>query len=209
MRTVGQEIVKCAALTLIVSTFLYSAPSFAALVDPSKWANVNLETMVKNFSESIPSLMQFVTALAYVMGMYFIVEGILKLKKYGETRTSGSEASLKSPLIFLGVGGALLYLPTSVQVGFTTFWLDPTPYAYVTDTTDAWTQLIQSIFMIVQLIGTIAFIRGLIILSHIGGQSSQPGSFGKAMAHIVGGILCINIYQFIQAVTNTLALGQI
>ncbi len=69
--------------------------------------------------------------------------------------------------------------------------------------------LIKACFMIVQLIGVIAFIRGLVLLTHIGHGHGQQGSVGKAAAHIIAGILCINLYQFLQVVFNTLALGQI
>jgi intracellular multiplication protein IcmC len=203
-----KQLKKLALFTLAIAALCFSPMLFAAT--PTQSAIPDLATMITNLSKAIPNLMQFVTALAYVMGMYFVVEGIIKLKKYGESRAGMSgEGNLKGPMMYLGVGAALMFLPSSVQVGMSTFWENPTPYAYVTDTLDPWSMLIQNIFLIIQLIGTIAFIRGLIILSHVGGQGSQPGAFGKAMAHIIGGVLCINIYQFIQAVLNTLALGQI
>ena len=46
-------------------------------------------------------------------------------------------------------------------------------------------------------------------MSHMGEGKEQGATFGKAMAHIVGGILCINMYQFLQVIFNTLALGQV
>lgn len=191
---------------------LLKALTVAALAGGSNFAyalEVNVGTLLENFSQTVPQLMQLVTAFAYVMGMFMIYRGILELKKFGEQRTQmSSQHELKVPLILIAVGTALLYLPTSVQTGLTTFWSEPNPYAYQTDATDQWTTLINNCFMIIQLVGTIAFIRGLIILSHLAGHG-QPGNFGKGMAHIIGGILCINIYEFVHAVINTLALGQI
>ena len=171
--------------------------------------DVDAEAVLLNLSKAFPELMRLVTAIAYVMGMFMIIRGVAGLKEYGESRASRADHhSLKGALTLLICGTLLLYLPSSVQTGLSTFWTDPNPYAYDTGTHDSWFDFTQSIFLIVQLIGTIAFIRGLVIMSHMG-QSHSQSNFGKAMAHIVGGILCINLYQFIQVILNTLNLGQI
>lgn len=180
----------------------YSAIVFAQVVPDAG-------TMIENLAKALPNLMRLVTALAYVMGFFFVVKGIMELKHHGEARSMMSrEHSLARPLIYIGVGAALIYLPSSVQTGLSTFWTDPNPYAYVTQATDPWSELMNACFMIFQLLGVIAFIRGLIILTRVGGHQGQPGTLGRAVTHIIGGILLINMYQFIQVVTNTLALGQ-
>ncbi|SRR5579883_2401833 len=189
------------SFAIFYAPILFAAPSFPDAV-----------TMLENFAKSIPDLMMFVTALAYVMGMWFIVKGLLSLKQYGESRTQGSsQHELKGPMIYLFVGAALLYLPTTVMYSTNTFWITTTPYAYqdALDQTDPWQDLIYTVFQVVELIGVIAFIRGLIILTHLGQGSAQPGSFGRAMAHIIGGIFCINIYFFIQTILNTLSLAKV
>lgn len=175
-------------------------------VNPS---NLNAATFITNFGKTIPNLMQLVTAIAYVMGMFFVVNGLFHLKKYGEQRSqASSEAHLKGPILYLLVGAALLYLPTTVRVGFATFWTNPLPYQYDTDQSGAWADLLKAGFMIIQLIGIISFIRGLVMLTHLGGAGGQQqGTLGKALAHIIAGILCIDMYDFLQTVFNTLALG--
>ncbi len=172
-------------------------------------ANINAASFLTNLSKSIPNLMQLVTATAYVMGMFFVINGLFHLKKYGEQRSQMStEAHLKGPIIYLFVGAALLYLPTTVRVGFSTFWTQPFPYGYQTDQNGAWAQLTKASFMIMQLIGTISLIRGLVILTHLGGAGGQQhGTLGKALAHIIAGILLIDLYDFLKTVLNTLALG--
>lgn len=171
--------------------------------------NLNAATFITNFSKTIPHLMQLVTAVAYVMGMFFLVNGLFHLKKYGEQRSQASgEAHLKGPILYLFVGAALLYLPTTVRVGMSTFWVNPFPYQYDTDQSGAWADLLKASFMIIQLIGIISFIRGLVMLTHLGGAGGQQqGTLGKAFAHIIAGVLCIDLYDFLQTVFNTLALG--
>lgn len=201
-----KEFIKTTIAYSLTAFVLYSTGSYAAIsITP------NLATMVQNLSKTIPNLMSLVTAVAYVMGMFFMVKAIFTLKNWGEQRSMHShesEKTLMSALVVLFVGAALFYLPTMVQAGLTTFWTDPTPYAYEDDSSDPWMAMLKAVFLIVQLIGTIAFIRGLVILSHVG-RGGERGAVGKAMTHMIGGILCINLYGFLQAVFNTLALGQI
>ena len=185
---------------------------FAALLAHPVYAEVTsaptAADMIQNIADQIPSLMRFVAALAYVMGMYFIFFAILKLKQYGEMRTMmASQHSLKGPIIYLIVGALLIYLPSSIQMGTSTFWAHSSPYEYVGAESDQWASLLKACILVVQLFGTIAFIRGLVLLSHMGGHGGQPGMFGKAMTHVIGGIFCINIYAFVQMVLATLGLN--
>lgn len=191
------------ATVLFVVATVFSAQVFAAPVPDAG-------TMLANFAQTIPNLMKLVTAIAYVMGMAMIVKGVLGLKQFGEARTMmSSQHELKGPLAAILVGAALLYLPSSVQVGLNTFWTNPNPYGYLQDKmSDPWSGIIQDGYMIVQLVGTIAFIRGLLMLTHASGHHAQPGTLGKAMAYIISGVLCINLYEFINVINNTLSLGQ-
>lgn len=192
----------CYLLLIIAACFVMIIPAYAA--DGSVTNLISAQTMLVNLAKQIPNLMSLVTALAYLMGMVFIFQGILKLKHAGEMRTMMSqEHGLAGPLILIAVGAMLLYFPTTVQIGMSTFWTNPNPYGYVAQK-DQWHQFINVCFLIVQFIGTISFIRGLVILSHLGGHGGQPGQFGKAMTHIIGGIFAINIYQFVQVVFGTL-----
>jgi intracellular multiplication protein IcmC len=189
---------------------LKTSSVFLALLLWSQAASAapDIASMLQNVATNVPSVMALVTASAYVMGMFFIYKGILGLKDFGESRTMmSSQHSLKGPLILMAVGAALLYLPTSVQVGMNTFWSDPNPYGYVQATDDQWSTLYQDCFLIIQLIGTVAFIRGLVLMTHLGGQQGQPGTFGKAMSHLIAGAVLINLYDFINAVYSTLGLS--
>src|SRR5262245_18604375 len=96
------------------------------------------------------------------------------------------EHSLMTPILYIVIVAMLIYLPTSVQVGIRTFWVNPNPYGY-TEQQDQWTQFINVCLLIVQFIGTIAFIRGLVILSHLGGHGGQKG-LSQGLTHIIGGI---------------------
>jgi intracellular multiplication protein IcmC len=201
------------------STFLASpfnkkiivASAFLILLMPclaNAATQTDAATMMVNFAKTVPNLMRMVTALAYVMGMYLVFQGILGLKQYGEQRTMMSSShELKGPIIMIFVGAALIYLPSTVVASFNTFWTDGSPLAYIPKSKDQFSIVYQNGYLIVQLIGTIAFIRGLMTLTQLGGHhNSQPGTFGKAIAYIVSGIFCINLNGFLTVIGNTLGV---
>lgn len=169
--------------------------------------SVSAAEMIKNIATQLPNLTKLITGVAYIIGMYFIISGVMRLKHMGEMRTMMShEHSVKGPIIFIIIGAMLLYLPSTVQVGLTSFWLEPNPYGYL-ESEDQWADLISACFTIIQLVGVVAFIRGLIILTQMAHQSGgQHSVFGKGLTHIIGGILCINMYQFVQVIMVTLGL---
>ena len=191
-------------LVSLVAVFLYFFFSTAYAGDVTV---INAGDMLKRITDQFPSLMRMVTAFAYVAGFYFTFAGIVKMKHLGESRTMMSrEHSVAGPLIYLFVGAALIYLPSAVDTGMSTFWSEPNPYGYL-DEDDQWSGIILACFSAVQLFGTIAFIRGLIILSHLAGQGGgQQQSLGKGLTHIVGGIFCINIYEFVKVVLATIGV---
>ena len=202
-----KELIK-ASRVLLAASLLVALPVFAATGSSGTSSNVQsltAGTLLQNLADQIPYLTKMLTAIAYVTGMYLVIMGTIQLKHFGESRTMMSrEHGLTGPIAYLVTGAALLYVPTSVQVGMSTFWTNPNPYGYNEGPDNQWTTFINDCYLIVQLVGTIAFIRGLIVLSTIG--SSQHGTFAKGMTLLVGGVLCINIYQFVQVILVTLGI---
>lgn len=173
---------------------------------PANASSVNAQTMLQNIATQIPNLMSLVTAIAYVLGMIMIIHGVIQLKHAGESRTMMSrEHSLTGPIIYIVTGTALLYIPSAVSVGTSTFWGESNPMAPATPQ-DQFGDFMKIVYLIVQFIGTIAFIRGMVILSHLGGQGGQQGALSKGILHIIGGIFCINIAQFTQVIMATLGI---
>lgn len=181
---------------------VFCSPAYAFQIDLSKTSAV---TIINNLATQIPYLMRLVTGIAYIMGLVFIIIGVFRMKHLGEMRTMMShEHSIKTPLIYLMIGTALLYFPTTIDVALSTFWSQPNPYGYK-ENKGQWDSFFQSVFLILQLVGTIAVIRGFLILTQLGSQGQHGGgAFGKGITHIVGGIFCINMYQFIKAIMELL-----
>lgn len=202
-----KTILNASRILLLLVTIFYIMPVFAQDANTdSGISTLSAQDMLVNIAHQVPSIMKMVTAIAYVFGMALIFQGLLKLKHAGESRTMMShEHSLMGPIVLILVGTMLLYIPTAVQVGTSTFWATPNPYGYDVKLNDQWMQFINDCFLIIQLVGTIAFIRGLVMLSHLAERSGQ-GVFGKGLTHIIGGIFCINIYQVVQVIMITLGI---
>lgn len=180
---------------------IFFAPSFALAQTP------DAGTIINNIITQVPSLMALVTASAFIMGIFMIIVAIMKFKHIGELRTMMShEHSVMEPLVIITVGSLLVYIPSTIWTGLNTFFADANPYAYQ-PTSDTYSQAIQAVIIVLQLFGTIALIRGLVILSHLGGRGGHgDGGLGKGLTHIIGGLFCVNIYEFVQIINNTLGV---
>ena len=65
---------------------------------------------------------------------------------------------------------------------------------------------VTPILGVIQIIGIISFIRGWVMLAKATNPGQQPGAISKGITHVVGGILAVNIYTFIEVVYQTLGL---
>lgn len=183
----------------------YTASAFATSSSYNVSA-ISAQDMLSNIAEQLPDLMRLITAFSYLMGFFFIYRGMAKLKAHGESRTMMSgEHHLSEPMAYLVIGSFLLFLPSAVEVGLSSFWTNPNPYGYL-DQQDSWGEFLGVCYSVVQFVGVLALIRGLVILSHAVGRGGGQDTFGKGMTHVVGGILCINVYQVVQAILTTLGI---
>lgn len=196
---------KLIPVVLMFLALMQSAISYAVTGSSPGSGVPNAQEMLENISAQIPQLEGLVLALCYILGVAFLFGAILKLKHYGEQRSMmSSQGGLGGALLYLFVGTLILYLPTTVQISTSTFWTTPCSYCYPTSEDSPFNEFFDVVFSVVKFVGLISFVRGLVILSHVG-EHSQKG-FGLAMTHIIGGILCMNIGSFIQTIFVTLGI---
>lgn len=170
----------------------------------------DIQQMFMNIGQSLPPIWSMIVGLSYVFGMFFMLRGVYALKVYGDMRTQmSSSSSIKTPLIMFTVGTALMFLPTTRAVMLTTIFAysDPMPLSYFTSNPIWSGQTTQILLQIVQLVGLIAFVRGWVYLAQT--QSHNPGqhTFGKAVTHIIGGIVAINIEGTREVLMGTLGIS--
>jgi intracellular multiplication protein IcmC len=180
--------------------------AFAQTPGSGSASPINIDQMLANIQAQMPYLTQLVTGFAYIAGFFFIFSGIYKLREYGEARTMTSmQTDLRRPMIAVVTGACLIYVPSIISVGFVTVYGDNSVMQYQGGST-GWDEMAETIIQIVYFIGGVAFIRGLFKLHHAGSAQQQQGELGKGIAHIVGGILAMNIVAVTNIMFTTLGI---
>lgn len=167
-----------------------------ALLTQTVTANAGVINILINLQSSLWPMWKLMNGFAYLLGIGFFFKALYHLKIYGELRTMmASQTSLKQPLTYMAVGLAFIYLPTTISIALTSTYGDGNimPYAKWTGSSEKYGEEgMKAIFTFIQFVGGIAFIRGLLILTKSVQQGAQK-QFGKAMTHIFGGIMGLNI----------------
>lgn len=174
----------------------------------------NQVDVLRNIAQTLEPVERMLTGMAYLMGLAFAFKAIYSLKVYGEARTMmASNASLKEPVTYLFISAVFLYLPKMMAVLLLSTFGDSNvlSYAPLNSSNSSMEALFGSgspvgrpLTMIIQVIGVIAFIRGWVLVGRGAGQGGQPGTTGKGLMHVFGGILAINIVKTLEIINNTL-----
>ena len=91
-----------------------------ALAAPSLWANEStIGDLAMNTAANLPPYSSMITGFAYIMGLAFIVSGVVKLKRHAE---NPQQVPMLAPVIFTTMGVLLLYFPTTIDVLRDTFF---------------------------------------------------------------------------------------
>lgn len=169
----------------------------------------DLTKMLTNLYQHLQPVWDMLVALCYVLGVVFIGAGIFKLKQYGQqTVMMSTHASLGPSLAYIIVGAGLLFLPTLLDVMTVSLW----GYGFeqvqgYEEEGSNFADIMIPIVRIIQVIGLIAFMRGWITLLKLGSQGAPPGTLGKGLSFMFGGILAINIMGTIDVLRATFGLA--
>lgn len=177
-----------------------SLSTFAS--DNANWLN--------HLAGSVDQVYKMVTGAAYIIGCAFAFKALYSLKVYGELRTMmASQTSIKEPIMYLIVAAVFIYMPTAFDILMNTTFDESSIMSYdqlPSDLDLTSTNGGIALLSILQLIGVIAFVRGWVLMARSQGQGSQPGTLGKGITHVFGGILLMNIVFTINVVYNTLGI---
>lgn len=175
--------------------------------------NVDTNFAIIGLSSSFVHFKRLLVSLSYVIGVSMIARGIMMYRIFAnQTFGSQQRGEIAGPLVFLVVGSVLIYFPSAINVGLSTVFVSPeiTPSSHILSYVDEdnvvakWAAISTVIVSYLKLVGIIAFLRGWIILSKMGHSGSQPGSLGKGITHVIGGLLLINIVDTAKLLGHTL-----
>ena len=163
-------------------------------------------SVLYNLAQSMIPVQEMVTGASYLMGLSFAFKAVLTLKAQGEQRSSMGAASLKEASLYLIVAAMLLYFPTALEVFMDSTFGYSTILAYGSNTTfsSMFGDAGASLTIIIQTIGMISFVRGWVIIARSASQGQGPGSLGKGLMHVFGGMFGMNIVGTVEVVYNTL-----
>jgi hypothetical protein len=168
----------------------------------------NIYDMLATLSESIPSLGNLAIVFAYLSGLTMVIGALYKLRMHGDYRAMMSAGvDLKGPFGVITFGSFLIWLPSALEVTSASLWGVGEPLGYSPVGGSFYDEGIAVALQIVEFVGLVAFIRGLIILSRAGqSQQSQPGTFAKGFTHLIGGILAYHINATLDVLSNSLGI---
>lgn len=128
-----------------------------------------------------------------------VFRGVLEMKQYGEMRTmNSSQARMKPMIMYLIIGAALLFYPTMINTSLNSVFGSNNILRYSSQSGSSnpvGTHLLETVILVLRLIGYVAFFRGWMILSQLANQQAQPGTLGRALSHLFGGIFLVNVYS--------------
>lgn len=177
----------------------------------SSAASFSLDTAITNLGAAFGDLKQLIVAISYITGAFLVVRGLMMYKIFAtQTMASANKGEFAGPLVFIIVGAILIYFPSTLDTSLTTVFgskalqspADFIGYKSLTKVQQFKT-LGDVIVKYIYLIGLIAFLRGWIILAKMGHSGAQPGSVGKGIMHIIGGIMLINIVATMNILAQT------
>lgn|SRR3990167_3181239 len=158
-------------------------------------------------THNVQTLLIIIQMFAILMGLSMLISGIFQFKRYGESRTMMStQMSVAGPLALVLCGSILLILPTFIGTMLLAFWGTSNPGSYSTGATGIGAFL-PAVELFVRVIGVGSFIRGIHLIAKSGGHHAQPGTLGKGMIHILGGILCVNIHWTVNLLASILGFS--
>ncbi len=199
---------------------------FAILFSSSDAAYAaDISTVLNNLRKVLKPLTVVLLFISFLVGTFMIFRAIVLFKKFGMSMNMQTQpGEFAGPITYLIVGAALIYLPTTTDMmmnaifgGSTSLFgggtLDYTAYGqgsqllgYVTTgaVEQQWADLANTLILYIQFLGLLSFIKGWIMLGKAGQAGAQPGSFSKAMTHIIGGIIAVNFVGMVTILRNTI-----
>ena len=164
-------------------------------------ATPDFVTALENLASTFGSISFLVVTISQIIGLVLVFRGIAMYKIFAtQSMASSQKGELAGPLVHIVVGVAMIYLGSTIDVSLETLF-GSKEVASANDikaylpagTDDKWQALMAVLMKYFKLIGLLAFVKGWIILSKMGHAGAQPGSMGKGLTHIIGGVLLMNI----------------
>jgi len=166
-------------------------------------------SMLEAFEANFPGLTQWLTALAYLMGLWAGVSAVAQVLRHQRHDGGATPGGIAWRLVMCAT---LLYLPTAVASWQETLFASRTILSYSTGSavSEQGRVALGAALNFVQLVGLWAFIWGWVLINRAHGRGDYDPALGqKALAHLVGGTFCMNIVATLQGVAQSFGLEKL
>lgn len=167
----------------------------------------NVQEMFIAFSNSYSGIWKFMLGTSYLIGLFLMCASVFAWSKVMEGR---SNMSLKVPISLFIVGTLIFQIKNALTVIEDTFSMAHDGVLGAAGGggggSAAGAGAVAAIMGFVQILGFIAFVRGFLIL-HKYNTGEQRDGLGRAITHIVGGAMAINIKWTAAMLADTFAPG--
>ena len=144
---------------------------------------IDLTTILGNLAQSLLSIGRLVEGLGYMLGIGFVISGLIRLTKISKYSHDGPSA----PLAHILGGAVLIFLPSAAHVMSNTFFGTSNILAYANY---SGFNFYDSMGVLIQTAGIIWFVRGAILMVHASEPGKQKGF--KGLLFVIAGIFAIN-----------------
>ena len=162
------------------------------------------------FLQNMQTLAMLINSTSLIIGVGLFLAVIFQLKKHGESKAGGGQSSLAAPLVLGAVACLMISLPSILSVILNAMWGTDSPLAYVNETGYA---VMPNVIVFIRVVGLGVLVRGLVMLSKSGHESSQSqGHFGKSMVYLFSGLLLIHImgtYHIVHEVFSSMTQSDV
>lgn len=165
--------------------------------------------MFSNLEQSMAKIYPALIKILNLAGYFMILKAIFMLKKLGHrTAFMGGSSSLVGPIAVIFIGIIMINAQEFIKVIVLTLYgqkiQSTKDWESAHGNSDSWYSALTPIVGLVQVIGLVAFFRGIIILTKACNENSQPGNVSKGLMHILGGVMAVNITGTIDLIDKTL-----
>ena len=167
--------------------------------------SVTLETIITHMGAESSDIIGFIRVqVAGLLAFVFVVAAIFRLKAFAQAQNmmSSSQGEMKGVLIYLIIGAVLANFSLSQATLWRAIYETPGLLHWtgsgISDISQSTKNFIGSFFDVLEIFGYIAFLRGILIVGSLGKQGAPHGTLGKAVTHVVAGLMLINLPEAFQ-----------
>lgn len=149
--------------------------------------------IVKNLMDVLPEFYRLFNVICWIIGAVLVYVALMQAYTVSNGRT---QQGVGAPITTFLVAIAILFLPSTWHALSETFFAGQNysllAYAPPRDNKS----VAELILRVVEFIGAIGVLKGLLTAKAVGDGNSKEGGVGRAITYMVGGVLALNITTF-------------